>query len=312
MSRILITGANGFIGSNLTRKLVNSENHIDILTRNESDLWRINDISSECNIHHVDLIKFDNVESIINKINPEIVFHCAGHGIYPEQKDSKSIFSTNILGTLNLLLAIRKNNKLKRFVNLGSFFENTTDNENDSNLRKKLEPYTISKIIQTSLVRKFYTEDNLPVVTLRVFTPYGRFDSPGRLISDIMTAIIKNRPLEIGSKTSMRDFIHIDDVIRALEVAGKQPNIEGEIFDVGTGKGITVEEIVKKTEELTMHNCNVLWNDEKIREFDKRDSHILLNSKNNKKFNWKPEISINQGIMKTYEWYKENINLYNI
>ena len=50
----------------------------------------------------------------------------------------------------------------------------------------------------------------------------------------------------------------------------------------------------------------------KIREFDKRESHILLNSNNNKKFDWKPEISINQGIMKTYEWYKENINLYNI
>jgi len=311
MSRILITGANGFIGSNLTRKLINSENNIDILTRNESDLWRINDISTKCNIHHVDLIKFNDVKSIINKINPEIVFHCAGHGIHPDQKNNNSIFSTNILGTLNLLLALKENDKLKRFVNLGSFFENITNNENDCNLTKKLDAYTISKIIQTSLVKKFHTEENLPTITLRIFTPYGRFDSPGRLISDIMIAIIRNKSLEITSRNSIRDFIHIDDVIRALEVAGKQSDIEGEMFDVGTGKGKSVEEIVKIAENLVERDCNILLNDKKIREFDKRDFQIFVNSNNDKKFDWEPKISINVGIKKTYEWYKQNINLYN-
>tara|TARA_B100000029_G_scaffold485551_1_gene539000 strand:- start:137 stop:1075 length:939 start_codon:yes stop_codon:yes gene_type:complete len=312
MNRILITGANGFIGSNLTRKLINSENQIDILTRSNSDLWRINDIMSKCKVHHVDLIKFDDVKSLIDEINPEIVFHCAGHGVYPEQKNSNSVFSTNILGTLNLLLCLKENKKLKRFVNLGSFFEDVRYDKKDSNLTKGLDAYTISKIIQTSLVKKFHVEENLPTITLKIFTPYGRYDSPGRLISDIMISIVKNKSLEINSMTAKRDFIHIDDVIRALEVAGKQKGIEGKMFDVCTGKVISVEEVVKNTKNVIEYNSKILLKDEKIREFDKRDSQIFINSSNNKEFDWRAEISINEGIKKTYEWYKQNIKLYNV
>ena len=304
MVKILITGAAGFIGANLTRKLIQNENEVNIIIKETSDLWRISDVISNCNVHKIDLKKIEDVRNIIKKINPELVYHCAGHGIYPTQKYSTEIFSTNILGTFNLLDALNENNDLRRLVNLGSFFEYSTN---------PIDPYTISKIIQTKLVEHFFKEKKLPITTLRLFTPYGKFDSPGRLICDLMIALIRNKPLEIFSKHTKHDFIHIDDVIAALEVASQQPDIDGEIIDIGTGNEISVEEIVNLSNQLSDNDLIINWNDKKQHTiYYEQDQTIFLSRQNIQKLNWKPSISLEVGLQKTMEWYKQNINLYKI
>ena len=304
MVKILITGAAGFIGANLTRKLIKTGNEINILIKEASNLWRINDIVSNCNVHKIDLKKVDDVRNVVKKINPELVYHCAGHGIYPSQKNSTEIFSTNILGTFNLLNALNENNNLRRLVNLGSFFEYSTN---------PIDPYTISKITQTKLVEHFFKEKKLPITTLRLFTPYGKFDSPGRLICDLMIALNRNKPLEIFSKHTKRDFIHIDDVIAALEVASQQPDIDGEIIDIGTGNEISVEEIVNLSNQLSDNNLIINWNDKKQHTiYYEPDQTIFLSRQNIQKLNWKPSTSLEVGLQKAMEWYKQNINLYKI
>jgi len=303
MVKILITGAAGFIGANLTRKLIKTENEINIIIKETSNLWRINDIISNCNVHKIDLKKVEDVKNIIKKINPELVYHCAGHGIYSSQKDSTEIFSTNILSTFNILTALNESNNLHRLVNLGSFFEYSTN---------PTDPYTISKITQTKLVEYFFKEKKLPVITLRLFTPYGKFDSPGRLICDLMIALIRNKPLEIFSKHTKRDFIHIDDVITALETASQQLGIDGQIIDIGTGNEVSVEEIVNMSNQLSDNELVINWNDTKQREVDILDENIFLGRQQTQKLNWKPSSSLEDGLQRTIKWYKENINLYNI
>ena len=301
MVKILITGAAGFIGANLTRKLIKTENEINILIKETSDLWRISDVVSNCNVHKINLEKVEDVRNVVKKINPELVYHCAGHGIYPSQKNSAEIFSTNILGTFNLLDALNENNNLHRLVNLGSFFEYLTN---------PTDPYTISKITQTKLVEHFFKEKKLPAITLRLFTPYGKFDSPGRLICDLMIALIRNKPLEIFSKYTKRDFIHIDDVITALEIASQQPDITGEIIDIGTGNEISVEEIVSMSNQLSDNELVINWNDTKQREVDILDENIFSGRQQTQKLNWNPSTSPEDGLQRTIEWYKQNISLY--
>ena len=301
MVKILITGAAGFIGANLTRKLIKTGNEINILIKEASNLWRINDIVSNCNVHKIDLKKVEDVRNVVKEINPELVYHCAGHGIYPSQKNTAEIFSTNILGTFNLLDALNENNNLHRLVNLGSFFEYLTN---------PTDPYTISKITQTKLAEHFFKEKKLPIVTLRLFTPYGKFDSPGRLICDLMIALIKDKPLEIFSKYTKRDFIHIDDVITALEIASQQSDISGEIIDIGTGNEISVEEIVSMSTQLSDNELVINWNDTKQREVDILDENIFLGRQHTQKLNWTPSTSLEDGLQRTIEWYKQNISLY--
>jgi len=301
MVKILITGAAGFIGANLTRKLIKTGNEINILIKETSNLWRINDIVSNCNVHKIDLKKVEDVRNVVKEVNPELVYHCAGHGIYSSQKNNTEIFSTNILGTFNLLNALNENNNLHRLVNLGSFFEYLTN---------PTDPYTISKITQTKLAEHFFKEKKLPIITLRLFTPYGKFDSPGRLICDLMIALIRNKPLEIFSKYTKRDFIHIDDVITALEIASQQPDITGEIIDIGTGNEISVEEIVSMSNQLSDNELVINWNDTKQREVDILPENIFLGRQQTQKLNWNPSTSLEDGLQRTIEWYKQNINLY--
>ena len=301
MVKILITGAAGFIGANLTRKLIKTGNEINILIKETSNLWRINDVVSNCNVHKIDLKKVEDVRNVVKEVNPELVYHCAGHGIYSSQKNNTEIFSTNILGTFNLLNALNENNNLRRLVNLGSFFEYLTN---------PTDPYTISKITQTKLAEHFFKEKKLPIITLRLFTPYGKFDSPGRLICDLMIALIRNKPLEIFSKYTKRDFIHIDDVITALEIASQQPDITGEIIDIGTGNEISVEEIVSMSNQLSDNELVINWNDTKQREVDILPENIFLGRQQTQKLNWNPSTSLEDGLQRTIEWYKQNINLY--
>ena len=301
MAKILITGAAGFIGANLTRKLIKTGNEINILIKETSNLWRINDVVSNCNVHKIDLKKVEDVRNVVKEVNPELVYHCAGHGIYPSQKNSAEIFSTNILGTFNLLDALNENNNLHRLVNLGSFFEYLTN---------PTDPYTISKITQTKLAEHFFKEKKLPIITLRLFTPYGKFDSPGRLICDLMIALIRNKPLEIFSKYTKRDFIHIDDVITALEIASQQPDITGEIIDIGTGNEISVEEIVSMSNQLSDNELVINWNDTKQREVDILDENIFSGRQQTQKLNWSPSTLLEDGLQRTIEWYKQNISLY--
>ena len=301
MVKILITGAAGFIGANLTRKLIKTGNEINILIKETSNLWRINDVVSNCNVHKIDLKKVEDVRNVVKEVNPELVYHCAGHGIYSSQKNNTEIFSTNILGTFNLLNALNENNNLHRLVNLGSFFEYLTN---------PTDPYTISKITQTKLAEHFFKEKKLPIITLRLFTPYGKFDSPGRLICDLMIALIRNKPLEIFSKYTKRDFIHIDDVITALEIASQQPDITGEIIDIGTGNEISVEEIVSMSNQLSDNGLVINWNDTKQREVDILPENIFLGRQQTQKLNWNPSTSLEDGLQRTIEWYKQNINLY--
>ena len=233
MSNVLITGASGFIGATLVRNLINTKDQIHILIRKQSNLWRLNDIMSECNVHFADISKIDEIRNIISKVKPEIVYHCATFGVYPNQKDASKMNQINVNGTSNLLTSLHENSELERLVNLGSVFEygSTSNSIKETDPTEPFDSYSDTKVSQTKLVEYYSHQKQLPAVTLRIFTPYGIFEEPGRLISDVMVATVKKTPLKIFSRKAKRDFVYIDDVVSALIKASNKLGIEGEIFN---------------------------------------------------------------------------------
>ena len=312
MSNILITGAGGFIGANLVHDLINTKDQIHILIRKESNLWRLNNIISKCYVHFVDISKIKEVENVISEIKPETVYHCATYGVYPNQKDTQKIDQTNLIGTKNLVSSLAKNTDLKRLVNLGSVFEYGSKlgliKETDST--QGLDHYGKSKILQTKIIEDLSQQHNLPAVTLRIFTAYGNFEEPGRLISDIMVAIIKKNPIKILSSSSIRDFIYINDVIDALKKISVKPGINGEIFNVGSGRASSVENIVNLVCNITDTDSEVIWQDKNDREHDKAGTKGYANIQKIEKIGWEPKTSLEDGLEKTYEWFKKNIEYY--
>jgi nucleoside-diphosphate-sugar epimerase len=293
MTRVLVTGASGFIGSNLTRNLVKTGDQINVLVREKSNLWRINDVLPNCNIHTVDLSDSKEVKSLITKVKPEIVYHCATFGVYPNQKDITKNVQTNVIGTLNLLTSLHENLELERLVNLGSVFEYgyKSNSIKETDLTEPFDSYSVTKVSQTKLVEYYSHQKKMPAVTLRIFTPYGTFEEPGRLISDVMVAAVKKKPLRILSRKAKRDFVYIDDVTSALIKASKKSGIDGEIFNIGSGTATSVEDLVSLVRKVANTDLEVLWPDDDQGKNEKTGTDGFADLQKVKKIDWKPEVS---------------------
>tara|TARA_B100000029_G_C17595342_1_gene963904 strand:- start:2977 stop:3921 length:945 start_codon:yes stop_codon:yes gene_type:complete len=312
MSNTLITGASGFVGANLARDLINTKNQIHILVRNESDLWRLNDIIPKCNVHFVDLLNPIEIKNVIGEVKPNIIFHCATFGVYPNQKNEDKISQTNVIGTKNLLLAQEKNTNLEKLVNLGSVFEygSKTHSIDENDPTEGFDNYSKSKILQSELIQDFHHKHNLPTVTCRIFSPYGKFEASNRLISNTLISIIKHKPIEIISRNAIRDFIFIDDVIDALKKLSLEPDIDGEIFNVGSGYPTSVEDMVNLICKTTKTDPQIIWHDENDREYDKSGAKGYANISKIMKLDWKPKTTLENGLLQTYHWFKNNIENY--
>lgn len=309
MTRHLITGGSGFVGSNLIRKLVNQGQHeLFILTRNDSDLWRINDLKSQINIIETDLSNYEKVENVISNTNPDFVYHLGAYGGYPFQTDKQKIFQVNIINSINLFQSLTKCDNIKLIINFGSSSEygikSNPMHENDET--NPITPYGISKLTQTKLAQFFHKNEKLPITTVRLFSIFGPLEEPGRLIYDIMVSIIKEKPIELSSPFPRRDYVFVDDLIEAVEVITKSKNVVGEIFNIGSGNMYSVEEVVNMALEITKSRNKILWNMKQKRTFDDATPWSSNTEKIKKELKWEPRHTFADGLHDTYEWYLNN------
>jgi len=310
--KVLITGASGFVGSNLARKIHKTREYdISVFVRKETDLWRIRDLLPNLNLHFIDITDAYEIKKKIEKIKPEIVYHCATYGVYSSQKNMDKMVETNIVGSMRLLQALENAKYLKKFINVGSFFEYgpKQGSVKESDIAQPMTPYSITKLTQTILTRYFYLQKNLPTITLRIFTAYGMYEETGRLITDIMLATLRNKTLNISSLKPKRDFIFIDDVVNALLNASKV-STTGEVINIGSGKSHSVNQIIKIISKITNTDLKINYG-QNPHEFDKMINNGYADMRKAKKMlSWSPFYSIEDGLSKTYDWYKENIQLY--
>ena len=312
MSKIIITGASGFIGANLVKKNFR-KNEIHIFARKNSNLWRLKDIKSEINIHQINFENKSKIQNVINKVKPEYVFHLGTYGGYPFQQDLETIVNSNIVNSINLMQVFAEYGRLEKFVNIGSSSEYGPKNKpmKETDLPNPIFPYGITKLTQTNFARYFFIKNGLPSVTLRLFSVYGPLEEPGRLIYDVMFSIVEKNILKLASKKAKRDFIYVDDVIDIIKKISKTSNNEGEIFNVGTGREYSVEEIIKIVHTKLKKDLNISWgNTEKQRIFETKNPWIADISKIKKELKWKPKINLEKGLSKTFEWYKKNMYMY--
>lgn len=318
--KVLITGASGFIGSNLTKVLVERGAKVFALRTGNKPVINTVFIKKEIIKNVINLYgnvgNFELLKEIIRLNKIKIVFHLAAQPLVEIGQESPiNTFETNIRGTWNVLEAARINDVDKIVV-----ASTTHVYGNNPNLPYREEyypqpsrPYETSKACVDLLAQSYADTYNLPVEIPRFVNIYGPGDTNfSRLIPKVISAVLNNKDPHIWDVGAVRDFLYIDDAISAyLSLVEKElPNSRrARVVNFGTGKPIRVVTIARKLIRLSGNKkIKVVTKsvpEEREKEIQKQYIHI---SKAKRLFKWKPNVKLNDGLSKTFEWYKSNFD----
>ncbi len=310
--KFFITGATGYIGSNIVRELIRQRKQVSIIVRDKKLNWRLHDIAQDIDIYECD-IQDVKLHEIVDKIKPDYVFHLASYGNLPNEDEIYKMIDVNLKGTINLLNAVKKI-PFKLFINSGSCAEYGVKKE-DMSETDILEPINNTGVIKSVITlycQKEAVRNNLPIINFRLFTPYGYFEGKNRVVPDVALSALEGRPIKVSSPAHVRDFIFIEDVVRAYIIATKILHNPGEIYNIGSGRQYSIGDIVRSILEITKSKSNVEWGavkkQERYIEPVKWQADI---SKAKKILRWKPKNTIDSGLQKTIQWFKQHKDLYN-
>jgi len=257
---VLVTGGGGFVGANVVRRLLARGASVHLLLKDDADPWRLEGVRDRVTLHAVDLVDGDSVRRALAKVAPASVFHLATHGAYEHQADARRILETNVLGSANLLEAAAAAGTAV-FVNAGSSSEyglkRQPMREDD-----RLEPnsvYAVAKAAQTHLATLFARRGPMAVATFRLFSVYGPWEEPARLLPTLLRRARAGEPLEMASPDTARDFVYVDDVVDALVDVDRVPAASGEVFNLGTGVQSTLRDVVAAVQAAVGGGSEVRW-----------------------------------------------------
>lgn len=304
---VVITGAGGFIGANLTRRLLDKGYDVHLLWKQSSNPWRLQDIKNKISFHYVDIQDKATLTLLMEKIYPTAIFHLATYSSYRNQEDVEQIIDISINGTLNLLL-VSKDIPYKIFVNTGSSseygFKEKPMKEND--LLEPISFYAAGKAGQTLLCQTFSYQYDKPIVTLRPFSVYGPFEQQDRLVPTIIKSVILNKPIKLTEGKQRRDFIYIDDMVESFtKCLEKADTLKGKILNIGTGLQYTNDEVVKVLFKVSKKEVKIEKGSYPKRMWD-QPNWVADISQAKKILNWSPKFSIEKGLAATYNWTIKN------
>jgi nucleoside-diphosphate-sugar epimerase len=247
MKRAVVTGATGFVGACLARRLLRDGHEVHLLLRPAHQRWRIADVEGDLRLHIVDVNDRAAVLRTLRELRPEWVFNLMAHGAYSSQTDPDEIVRTNLLGTIHLLDAAQASGA-EAFVQAGSSseygFQDHAPREDEPVAPNSL--YAVSKVAATHYGQMIARQRDFQVVTLRLYSVYGPFEEPTRLIPTLIRHGLAGKLPPLVAPDTARDFIYVEDVeeacVRAAQLGGQK---RGAVYNVGTGRQTTIRQAVE-------------------------------------------------------------------
>ncbi len=304
--RALIIGGTGFIGSNLVSELLGSGCSPTVLTRNKVRHKLPENLRKKTTLVELDITDYSATESFILDFRPTLIINSAAT-LGLEDTNGKAVYRINYQAVKNLLetsLAAR----VKKIILFGSAdeygYQPIPQNENLP--LQPNSPYAVSKAEMTNLALEMYKNEGLPVIILRPFTVYGMAQPKGMFLSDAIRCALENRAFEMSEGKQMRDYIFISDFVRAIMSAIRTPDIEGEVFNIGSGRAFPLREIAEKVWEISGADASLLKIGARKASLSELHNTCADITKAEKFLNWQPTISLTDGLNQTIKSIKEN------
>lgn len=293
--KILVTGASGFIGSHLCRRLRDSGATVHGISRTVQS-------SNEACSHwgQGDLADIEVVRDLLRTVEPDIVFHLASHVVGARNLALVlPTFNSNLVSTINLLTVATETN-IDRIVLIGSLEE---PEQSDTHVVPS-SPYAASKWAGSGYARMFHALYQTPVTIARLFMVYGPAQQDLRkLIPYVTLSLLRKQPPKLTSGMRQIDWIYVGDVVDGLLAMVQAPNIKGSTIDLGSGVLVPIRTVVQKLINITDSDVEPALGNvsdrpmEQVRAANIADTYA--------KIGWKPTTSLDKGLEYTVDWYRE-------
>ncbi len=312
-AKVIVTGGCGFIGGHLVEKLISMGANVTVLDRllNPNSTFAQKNLSNLVSLQIIDIINKDGVQKIFKKTKPSLVVHLAAEPVVQKShQDPYATFETNIMGTVNILEAVRSSKNIKGVIVASSdkAYGKSAKAYTEETPLQGDHPYDVSKSCEDLIAQTYYKTYNLPVVITRFANVYGEGDLHfGRLLPDICKAIIKKETLLLRSDgTYVRDYIYVKDVVLGYIFLLKNLHkVIGEAFNFSSRDTLNVLEVVKKAEKIlkTKIPMKILNNAENEIPYQHLDDDKI------KKLGWKSQYQIKNILPEIFTWYKQLLTI---
>ncbi len=318
MSKILVTGAAGFIGSHLTEYLILKGFHVvayDKYNSNGSFGW-LNNSKYKKDIEFVlgDIRDYDHINKTIQNCNK--IIHLAALISIPYSYISPSAFiNTNVIGTYNILESAKNSKKFESLIVTstseiyGSAKYTPIDEKHPI---QGQSPYSASKIGADQLALSYFLSYGLNLNVIRPFNTYGPRQSFRAIIPTIIKqALGDSKFFQLGNLKPKRDFTYIEDTCSAYLKLLKNKKTFGEVYNIGNNTNVSNNELLNLISKKLNISKKIKIDSKRIRPNLSEVKELLCdNSKFIKKFNWKPRYDLNEGLNKYISWFKNNKDEY--
>ena len=322
MKKVIVTGGAGFIGSNLVKFLLRKKYfviNIDCL-KYSANPYNTKNLNKNKNyvFFKLDINNKNKILKILKKNKQEGIFNIAAETHVDRSIDSPYNFiHSNILGTYNLLETIRKYKKKIKLIHISTdevYGDVLKGRSNEEYPYKPSSPYSSSKASSDHLVQAYVRTYKIPAIISNCCNNYGPNQFPEKLIPKLIFNIINNKPLPIyGKGKNSREWMHVQDHCESLFMIYAKGKV-GENYNIGSGVNLKNIDIAKKLLNIAKIKSSKISQKVKIKFIKDRPGHdfryALNNKKIQKKLGWKTKISLNDGLLQTFNWYKNNKNFF--
>ena len=303
--RVLVTGAEGFIGSHLVKRLLKEGASVHALVQKDSSLWRIEDCIDKLVVLKTDITDPTSLQSSLPRLKPQIVFHLAALvDISRTWELIAPLVRTNIMGTIHLLSAV-KESSLEAFIHTSSSEEygDARSPIEESRRESPISPYSFSKLAGTYFCQMAARTFDLPVTVVRLFPVYGPFQDSSMFIPSAIRDLLLKKEFKMSPGEQIREFTYVDDVVEAYLKVAHCPGDPGELLNVGSGVACKVKDVIKIIRGLVGGNTTVKVGAIPYRKGE--GSEIFCNNHRFRKLTgWSPTVALEEGLRLTVEWYK--------
>ena len=305
MRRVLITGASGFVGMNVAARMLRRGHAVHALVRAAYRPWRLRDLGAAVELHVADLLDAAALDALFADVRPHWVLHLAAYGAYASQTDVAACVRTNVEGTVNLIDAAARHG-VERFVNTGSsseygFCDHAPDEDEAAHPNSL---YAATKLAATAYASYAGCSGAVHTTTLRLYSVYGPYEEPARLIPTVVAQGLAGRFPPLVSPATARDFVFVDDVVTAYEAALSSDVAPGAVYNVGSGVQTSLRTVADVARSYFGITGEPAWGTMEARTWD-TTTWIAKTARARAELGWEATTPFEDGFARTAVWVAE-------